>query len=137
MTIEYNDTYNGPRYTYGLNYRPLAQSQVPDGWIIWSDEEHEDFKFGTVDYPFELASDQIKSFELIPIRNDIAPIICDGCGEQFKTTLNKDDDPMGPTDEAEETGWTISEGSTYCKSCQHLDPEAPHKWGDQLGPEWG
>ena len=69
MTIEYDDTYTGIRFTYGLNYRPLAQSQVPDGWIIWSDKEHKDFKFGTVDYPFEIPADKIKSFELTLIKD--------------------------------------------------------------------
>lgn len=68
--IRYNDTYVGPRFTYGLTYRPLAQSQIPNGWIIWSDKKHKDFKFGTVDYPFELSAKEIKSFELTPIKEN-------------------------------------------------------------------
>lgn len=124
--MTYDDTYNGLRYTYGLSYRPLAQSQVPDGWIIWSDKKHNDFKFGTADYPFELTSEQIKSFELTPVRNDIASIICDGCGKEFATTLDEDDDPMPLYEEAEEFGWAVNEDSAHCQNCQHLDP-------DQLG----
>ena len=65
--ILYDDTYTGPRFTYGLTYRPLAQSQVPDDWIIWSNKEHKDFPFGTIDYPFEVAPEKVKSFQLIQI----------------------------------------------------------------------
>lgn len=64
----FNDTYNGPRFTYGLQYRPLAQAQVPDGWIIWSDREHEDYPFGVIDYPFELEPEKAKSFEMILVK---------------------------------------------------------------------
>lgn len=77
MTVKelvlYDDTYTGKRFIYGLNYRPLAQYQVPDGWIIWSNRDHEDFTFGTVDYPTELTAEQIESFELT-----LAPSKTDG-----------------------------------------------------------
>lgn len=53
----------------------------------------------------------------------VDPIICDGCGEQFKTTLDEDDDPMPLGEEAEEFGWTVNEGSVYYGNCQHLDPD--------------
>ncbi len=65
----FNDTYNGPRFTYGLQYRPLIQAQVPDGWIIWSDREHEDYQFGVTDYPFEIESEKAKSFEMILVKS--------------------------------------------------------------------
>lgn len=54
-----------------------------------------------------------------------APIICDGCGERFSTTLDENDDPMDPNEEAEETGWAVNEGSAHCQNCQHLDPDQP------------
>lgn len=62
--IFFDDTYKGDRYTYGLKYRPLAQAQVPDGWIVFSDREHKDFPFGTVDYPRELSEAEVSSFEM-------------------------------------------------------------------------
>lgn len=61
----FNDTYTGPRFTYGLTYRPVDAGQIPDGWIIWSDKPHKSYpSFGTIDYPFELSKSQIKSFGL-------------------------------------------------------------------------
>lgn len=53
MTL-FDDTYDGPRWTYGLKFRPVSYANVPDGWIIHSGQEHPDFKFGTIDYPFDL-----------------------------------------------------------------------------------
>ena len=64
METLFDDTYTGPRWTYGLTYRPLASAQVPDGWILWSERNHPDFPHGTADYPFELSDRQVKSFEL-------------------------------------------------------------------------
>lgn len=48
---DYNDDYKGPRWTYGLSYRPVGMAMVPDGYIIWSDKEHTKYRFGTLDYP--------------------------------------------------------------------------------------
>lgn len=66
--VLFDDTYTGDRFTYGLKYRPLAQSQVPNGWIIWSDREHKDFPFGAFDYPDQLTPEKVKTFEMELIR---------------------------------------------------------------------
>ena len=64
MIALFDDTYKGPRYRYGLNYRPLGLAQVPMGWIIWSDRKDERFNFGTLDYPERLPDGQVKNFQL-------------------------------------------------------------------------
>ena len=61
----FDDDYDGPRWTYGLLFRPLGFAQVPDGWIIQSDRKHKDFSnHGTVDYPRELTDREVESFQL-------------------------------------------------------------------------
>lgn len=50
----FDDTYTGPRWIYGLTYRPLSGRNIPDGWIIWSNRPHTSYQFGTVDYPARL-----------------------------------------------------------------------------------
>lgn len=60
----YDEEYEGSRWTYGLMHRPLQYSNVPDGWIIFSERQHADFAFGTVDYPFELDARTISSYQL-------------------------------------------------------------------------
>lgn len=60
----YNDTYTGPRWRYGLIFRPMAGCHVPKGWIVWSDKKDPAYRWGTVDYPFELPADQVAAFEL-------------------------------------------------------------------------
>lgn len=67
MDILYDDEYGGPRFTYGLTYRPLDYGSIPDGWIVFSDRIHPDFYFGTIDYPFELPERLVKSFQLTQI----------------------------------------------------------------------
>lgn len=62
-----DSTYTGPRWRYGLNYRPLGFGQVPDGWIVQSDRKDPKFRHGTVDYPHELPADKVKRFELTPL----------------------------------------------------------------------
>jgi hypothetical protein len=74
MSEHYHDTYTGPRWTYGLTYRPPEYANIPDGWIIYSDQAHEDFRFGIIDYPFELAPEKIRKFELTPVRTTSAQI---------------------------------------------------------------
>lgn len=64
MTTLFDDTYTGPRWTYGLTYRPLGYAQVPDGWIVFSNRDHPDFRFGTVDYPNELHPDTVRQTQL-------------------------------------------------------------------------
>jgi len=66
MTQLYDDTYSGPRWRYGLTYRPLVTgtANVPKGWIIWSDRPHADFRHGTVDFPRELTAHEFQTYEL-------------------------------------------------------------------------
>lgn len=64
MTPIYNDTYTGPRYTYGLQYRPADVAHIPAGWILWSEARHPEFRHGTVAYPRPLTDDEIRAFEL-------------------------------------------------------------------------
>ncbi|MDP2661736.1 MAG: hypothetical protein Q8R28_13495, partial [Dehalococcoidia bacterium] len=63
--ILYDDTYTGPRWTYGLQYRPVAVETLPKGWIVFSKRPHKDFRnFGTVDFPFELSERDVQAFQL-------------------------------------------------------------------------
>jgi hypothetical protein len=61
----YDDTYSGPRYRYGLVYRPLVFAQVPAGWIIFSNRQDPNFRHGTVDYPFEISSEIVEAYQLV------------------------------------------------------------------------
>ena len=64
----FDDTYTGPRWRYGLTYRPVSFANLPSGWIVKSDRKHPNFKkFGTIDFPRQLAEHEIKSFE---------PVLC-------------------------------------------------------------
>jgi len=60
----WDDTYQGPRFTYGLRYRPLTTGAVPNGWIINSARPHADFIHGTVDYPRRLRQQEVAAFQL-------------------------------------------------------------------------
>ena len=59
--------YDGPRWRYGLTYRPLGYATVPDGWIIKSDREHPGYRHGTIDYPRRLSADEVKAYELVEV----------------------------------------------------------------------
>ena len=61
--LPYDDTYRGPRYTYGLRYRPLGYAQVPPGWIIRSDRPHPEYRHGTVDCPRPLTAQELRGYE--------------------------------------------------------------------------
>jgi len=50
----WSDEYSGPRWTYGLTYRPVGYATVPKGFLLGSSKEHPDFRFGTIDYPFQI-----------------------------------------------------------------------------------
>lgn len=50
----FDDTYTGPRWTYGLALRPFAYAQVPEGAIVFSLRTHPAYRYGTVQYPFPL-----------------------------------------------------------------------------------
>lgn len=65
--LVYDDTYTGPRWTYGLSHRPLAAFAVPGGWIIQSDRADPAYRYGTVDYPRALSDTEVASYELVPV----------------------------------------------------------------------
>lgn len=60
----WDDEYTGPRWKYGLSYRPVGYAQVPSGWIIKSNRPHAEFRFGTVDWPRELTDLEREHAEL-------------------------------------------------------------------------
>ena len=60
----FDDTYTGDRWQYGLTYRPFTGAGVPKGFIVYSDRCHADFRFGTIEYPFALATAQVKQMDL-------------------------------------------------------------------------
>jgi len=61
----FSDEYTGERWTYGLTYRPFMMATVPKGFIIGSlQEDGTPFRFGTIQYPFELTEQQVSSYEL-------------------------------------------------------------------------
>lgn len=62
--ILFSDTYQGPRWTYGLTYRPVASAHLPKGWIVFSARKHPDFAHGTVDFPKQLTETEISGFQL-------------------------------------------------------------------------
>lgn len=66
-TLIFSDTYTGPRWRYGLNYRPLAYAAVPAGLIIYSDRADPAYKFGTVDYPRELTEAEVAGYQLTAV----------------------------------------------------------------------
>ncbi len=67
-TTIFDDEYNGPRWTYGLVYRPLARFAVPDGWIISSNKDHPAYRHGTIDYPHQLPERDLKAYELVEVK---------------------------------------------------------------------
>lgn len=68
-TTEFDDTYKGPRHTYGLSYRPLGSSTAPAGWIIQSNRPSADFPFGTVQYSRELTPAELAGYQLTPAQD--------------------------------------------------------------------
>lgn len=60
----FHDSYDGPRWSYGLRFRPVSTGSVPAGWIIGSVREHPDFRHGVVDYPRELSHEELVGYEL-------------------------------------------------------------------------
>ena len=61
----FTEDYTGPRFTYGLRYRPMMIGAQPKGYIIGSGTEtHPKFRFGTIQYPRELTPEECYSFEL-------------------------------------------------------------------------
>jgi hypothetical protein len=56
--------YKGPRFRYGLTYRPATYANVPDNYILWSGKLYPGYAHGTIDYPFRLSDMQVERFEL-------------------------------------------------------------------------
>jgi hypothetical protein len=69
----YDDTYTGPRWTYGLTSRPLGYARVPTGWIISSDRPHPRYRFATVDFPIPVPPEQAERFGLELVRGPADP----------------------------------------------------------------
>ena len=68
----FDDDYKGERFTYGLQYRPFDLGSIPRGFIIGTldqDNNERPHQFGTIQYPFELTDQQVKSFELVRLEN--------------------------------------------------------------------
>jgi len=65
--LVFDDEWTGERFTYGLQFRPLGISQVPDGWIIQSNRADPRFKFGTVQYPRRLTEREVANFQLVEV----------------------------------------------------------------------
>lgn len=63
MTL-FDTDYSGPRWRYGLRWRPLASWNVPDGWIIGSDRPHPEYPHGTADWPAPLGLGEVTAYEL-------------------------------------------------------------------------
>lgn len=74
----YDDTYDGPRWRYGLQYRAITQymncrdlvTDEPIPWILFSGRAHDDPRFrnfGTFDSALELSERTCDQFSLISL----------------------------------------------------------------------
>jgi hypothetical protein len=66
MTV-FTEDYTGPRFTYGLKYRPMQIGAQPKGFIIGSQADSPDFRFGTVQYPRKLTAEEMVDFEMVQV----------------------------------------------------------------------
>jgi hypothetical protein len=88
----FHDEYTGPRFTYGLQYRPMQIGAQPKGYIIGSDGKHPDFeRFGTIQYPRELTAEEMKSYEMKPVTEAKKP------AEKAKAEIKVESTPEGDT----------------------------------------
>ncbi len=62
--IIYDKTYEGPRYTYGLQFRPMMLGAQPKGYIADSERSHKDYRYGTVQYPRRLYPEELIVYEM-------------------------------------------------------------------------
>ena len=61
----YDDTYTRPRYRYGYLYRPFGFYHQPKGFIIGSYRQLDRyFRYGTIDYPRELTTEETEQYQL-------------------------------------------------------------------------
>jgi hypothetical protein len=67
-TLLFDDTYEGPRWTYGLSLRPFGYAQVPDGAIVFSLRTHPRYRYGTIQYPFPLDAAVARQADLEELR---------------------------------------------------------------------
>lgn len=78
MDILYDDSYQGPRWRYGLQYRPITSylgcrdlatdERIP--WILFSGRPSADPRcrtFGTFDCAMELSPFTCEQFSLVPL----------------------------------------------------------------------
>ncbi len=69
--------YTSSRWTYGFQNRPPGYAHNPPGFIINSDRPHNDFRWGTVDYPRPLTEKECSSYELTFIGVKLTPSCVD------------------------------------------------------------
>ena len=60
----YDHTYDGPRWKYGCKFRPPSFATVPNGRIIFADKRSSYYRFGTIEFPFELDEQERQNYEL-------------------------------------------------------------------------
>lgn len=66
--VVFNADYAGTRWRYGLVFRPVMLGTVPRGFVIGSEgPATARCRFGTIDYPFELAADEVRAYELVAL----------------------------------------------------------------------
>lgn len=71
----WDEEFKGPRWRYGLQFRPLGFAQVPDGWVLKSERPDSRFPtFGTVAYPRELTERETYGFNLVLIETPEGPV---------------------------------------------------------------
>lgn len=70
----YGEEYTGPRYKYGFQNRPYSFATAPKGSIIGTYNENDKpenlkgkARYGTIEYPFQLTTDEIYSYELLDL----------------------------------------------------------------------
>lgn len=66
----FDEDYQGKRWRYGLQFRPVGFATVPRGYIIGSDRTHQRFTHGTIDYPFQLRDEEVQSYQLVEVSQD-------------------------------------------------------------------
>lgn len=64
-----HETYDGPRYTYGLQLRPPGPGAIPRGFIVGSHRAHSDpsdyrARHGVIDYPHPLSAQEANHFDM-------------------------------------------------------------------------
>jgi len=68
----FDSDYTGPRFTYGMKYRPLSIGAQPKGYIIDSYRDSDEFRHGKIQYPRQLTKEEVYDFELTPVE-DVKP----------------------------------------------------------------